>query len=298
LRTAAPAAVMTIGCVNGMATWAARLALGPGVPVWARETNSLVHRFDRGRHGAGLDEVLCRQAYRRAASGLICPAWRMALEFKDAFGLPYDPVVIGNPIDIAHVRAQSEEHVGHRWFCADGPLLVAVGRLTRQKGFDLLLEAMTLIRTDPPTRLIILGGGGDAGRLKEAVAGLGIRERVELAGFRRNPYPFMKRATALVVPSRWEGFGNVIVEAMCLGTPVVASDCRWGPGEIITTGKDGILVPPGEPRALADALMNVIARPGLAASLAGGGLKRAESFNASAITRQYEQVFSGPPSRQ
>ncbi|MDP8246637.1 MAG: glycosyltransferase [Candidatus Tritonobacter lacicola] len=298
LRRVSPAVVMTVGCVNGLAAWAARLTLGPGIPIWARETNSPVYRFDRSRRGARLEEALCRWSYRRAVSGLICLSRRMAMEFKDAFRLPYDPVTIGNPVDIARTRALAGEHVDHRWFREDGPLLVAVGRLTRQKGFDLLLEAMAMVRTKPPARLIILGRGEDEERLRDSVGRLALEERVELPGFRLNPYPFMKRATALVLPSRWEGFGNVIVEAMCLGTPVVASDCRWGPGEIITHGRDGLLVPPEEPGALAGALTAVISRPGLASALSGGGLRRAESFEAGAITGRYERILSGAPSRK
>jgi glycosyltransferase involved in cell wall biosynthesis len=101
----------------------------------------------------------------------------------------------------------------------------------------------------------------------------------------------MARARVFVLASLWEGFGNVIVEAMACGVPVISADCPWGPGEIITHGTDGLLVRPGDGGALADALARVLDDPALARKLAGGGLLRAEAFSADVVVPRYERVL-------
>jgi glycosyltransferase involved in cell wall biosynthesis len=114
---------------------------------------------------------------------------------------------------------------------------------------------------------------------------------VRFMGFQANPYPFMRAADLFVLSSRWEGFGNVIVEAMAVGTPVVATDCNHGPREIIRHGESGLLAPPGDDAALATAMLRVLRDPALAARLAAGGAERARSFAAPAIAERYGELF-------
>ena len=103
--------------------------------------------------------------------------------------------------------------------------MVGVGRLARQKGFDLLLRAFAAL-DDPGLHLVVLGKGPEEGALKALAHSLGVAERFHLPGFLANPWSVVTRAQAFCLPSRWEGFGHVIVEAMACGTPVVVSDCR------------------------------------------------------------------------
>lgn len=173
----------------------------------------------------------------------------------------------------------------------DGPLLVGCGRLTKQKGFPQLLEALAMLRQSVPARLCLVGEGPDRCLLQEQVRSLRLRDSVDIVGFQSNPFRFMAAADVFVLSSLWEGFGNVIVESMACGTPVVATSCRSGPDEIIEDRVNGMLVPPDNPRALADALTHLLTDTGLYRRLRENGKRRARDFSVESITRRYEQLF-------
>lgn len=174
---------------------------------------------------------------------------------------------------------------------ADGPLVVACGRLTEQKGFPDLLDALAILRRTIPAQLWLVGEGRDRSMLQSRIRSLRLERAVRLVGFQSNPFRFMAAADVFVLSSRWEGFGNVIVEAMACGTPVVATNCRSGPNEIIQDGVNGLLVPPKDPTALANALMRLLTNDRLKRRLSEAGKRRARDFADGAITRQYEQLF-------
>jgi glycosyltransferase involved in cell wall biosynthesis len=171
------------------------------------------------------------------------------------------------------------------------PLIVACGRLTPQKDYPTLLRALARVRRELPATLWIVGQGEQRGELEALADRLEVASAVRFMGFQANPYPFMRAADLFVLSSRWEGFGNVIVEAMAVGTPVVATDCNHGPREIIRHGESGLLAPPGDDAALATAMLRVLRDPALAARLAAGGAERARSFAAPAIAERYGELF-------
>jgi glycosyltransferase involved in cell wall biosynthesis len=159
--------------------------------------------------------------------------------------------VMPNPIADAARPAQGESETQHK---TDWTLL-AMGRLSHEKGFDLLLQAFALIaKRQPRWRLQIWGEGVLRSQLEHCADTLGLRERVQFAGFTRNPFEVMRRADLFVVSSRCEGFSNVLAEAMACGLPVVSFDCPSGPRHIVRDGIDGRLVPPQDVAALAAAL--------------------------------------------
>lgn len=172
------------------------------------------------------------------------------------------------------------------------PVFVACGRLTAQKNFPLLLHALAQVNRQRPANLLLLGDGPLRSALEAEAAQLGLADRVVFAGFRRNPYAFMHRATAFVLSSDYEGFGNVVTEAMACGTPVVSTDCPHGPREILESGKWGALVPVGDAVSLAAALLAVLADPAAARLKADAARRRATDFEAGAIVRQHESLFS------
>ena len=149
-----------------------------------------------------------------------------------------------------------------RWWRGGGAALIGVGSLKPAKGFDLLIDAVALLRgsgCDP--RLLILGEGPERAALEARIEGLGLHDHVRLAGFRADPYPYMRAADLFVLSSRWEGLGNVIAEALACGTNVVSTDCPSGPAELLEHGRYGRLVPPGDPQALADGIRAALAQP-------------------------------------
>jgi len=132
---------------------------------------------------------------------------------------------------------------------------------------------------------MILGEGEERPNLEALVRELGLEEDVALPGFVENPYKYMKRAAVFVLSSRWEGFGNVLVEAMALGTPVVATDCPSGPAEILEGGKWGRLVPVGNHEALAEATLQVLRGEKVGASA------RALMFSVERMLEEYANVL-------
>ncbi len=149
----------------------------------------------------------------------------------------------------------------HPWFRDDPPVILGAGRLSKQKDFPTLLHAFALIRAQRPARLMIIGEGEDRTSLLQLAERLGVADDMLLLGFQENPFAFMKAADLFVLSSTHEGFGNVILEALAAGCPVVSTDCPAGPGEILDGGRFGHLVPVGDPAAMAEAIMDTLDRP-------------------------------------
>lgn len=173
-----------------------------------------------------------------------------------------------------------------------GPLILGCGRLVEQKGFPYLLDAFAITRERiPGAALWIVGEGPQQPALERQIEALSLSQSVRLLGFKDNPYRYMAAADLFVLSSIFEGFGNVVAEAMACGTPVVSTDCPHGPGEIITDGVNGLLVPPRDPQALADAIVRVLEDPALAKRLAEAGRARSRDFGSPIIAEGYAKVF-------
>ncbi len=213
------------------------------------------------------------------------------------FGIRQDVIsIIHNPIDIREIQRLSIEDVDHSWFLAPVPIILAVGRLTKQKGYPYLLRAFSEVRKSLDCRLLIIGEGEDREMLVRMVNEMGLNNEVELLGFQPNPFKYMARSSLLVLSSLYEGFGNVIVEAMALGLPVISTDCPSGPSEIIDGGKNGLLVPLEDAVAMAQAMVNVLTDDALRETLSKGGKARACAFAIARIIESYRSVFLEDPS--
>ncbi len=196
--------------------------------------------------------------------------------------------VVPNPVVTPELREQAAQPVEHPWF-ADGeaPLVLAVGRLAPQKDHATLLRAFALVSRSEPARLVVLGDGPERGRLLRLAHELGIAERVDLPGFRVNPFAYMSKARLLANSSLFEGFPNVLAQAMACGTPVVSTDCEHGPREILEGGKWGRLVPVGDAEAMAEAILDTLRapiEPGMLASRAG-------AYSAEASVERYVEAL-------
>jgi len=164
--------------------------------------------------------------------------------------------LIRNPLDLTYITRLAEEKVVHPWlFNNDGSLLVSVGRLTAAKDFVTLIKAFKLVSDKRASKLIIIGEGECREKLEEKVSELGLQKYVDFLGFQENPYPFVLRADLFVLSSQWEGFPNVILEALALGRNVVSTDCHAGPAEILSGIGGCNLVPVGDPEKLSNAIL-------------------------------------------
>jgi len=165
-------------------------------------------------------------------------------------------LVIPHPIIINAISASKEESIEN---IGINDYILATGRLTRPKGYPFLIKAYSLISKEITNDLVILGVGEEESNLKKMVINLGLQKRVHFLGYQENPYKFMRNASLFVLSSLWESFAIVLTEAMACGVPIISTDCPSGPGEIITNGKNGTLVPPADEKALADSMLKLLA---------------------------------------
>ncbi|WP_433323797.1 glycosyltransferase family 4 protein [Spirillospora sp. CA-294931] len=177
----------------------------------------------------------------------------------------------------------------------DRKTILAAGRLTRQKGFDLLLRAYEpLAREHPDWTLRIFGSGRKRARLRAMITELGLEGRVELRPRTPDLPGEMVRSSIFVLSSRHEGMPMVVIEAMAKGLAVVAFDCPTGPGEMITHRTDGLLVPPGDVARLTEALRELIEDPGLRDRLGEGALVASKAYDLDDIGPRWAALVAEP----
>jgi len=241
-----------------IATVLCRPFFPPQTKVLIREeTSTTAHNVQRARNTALWSFLY---GLYGKADKVICVADYVLEELACNYGVARGKLVrIYNPVDVAEVRSLAE--AGGSPYSGEGPHLVAAGRLSPEKGFDILLDAMTLLRIAlPHSQLTILGEGECRAELLAQRDRLGLAEAVHLPGFQPNPFPYFKHAALFVLPSRFEGFGLVVIEALAAGTAVVASDCPGPLREILGSCTQARLVPPGDPQELAGAIVSALDR--------------------------------------
>ncbi|MEO7277720.1 MAG: glycosyltransferase [Sphingomicrobium sp.] len=223
----------------------------------------------------------------RHADGRVAVSRGVATDLA-AFGrLPLASIdVIYNPIAIPAKIETSAEAEG-LWGSGLGPRILNVGGFRRQKNQRLLLEAFARLKARD-ARLIVLGEGPLRDEIVGDIARLGLGGRVAMPGFTRDPWPFYKSADLFVLSSDYEGFGNVIVEALAADLPVVSTDCPSGPAEILGGGKYGALTPCGDVEALAAAIDHALTQPPPA-----GMAQRAAEFSPDRAARAYRDLLFG-----
>ncbi|HEY8053932.1 MAG TPA: glycosyltransferase [Steroidobacteraceae bacterium] len=242
-------------------------------------------RTDPRVHRVGHTWTWLRQITYRHCAGLVVPTQAVASWVSpSAAGAP--PVtVIPNPV----LRPGTP---GSRAVPGARPYLFAAGRLIHLKGFDLLIRALALLmRCGADFDLVIAGAGVEEAGLRRLASELGVSARLRLIGRVESLESWMAAAFAFVLSSRYEGFPNVLLEALASGTPVIATDCPSGPREILEGGNCGILVPCDDPEAIATAVTTLQANPGLQARLRTLGPRVIERFGVPAVAAQWESLM-------
>ena len=249
----------------------------------------------RYEHGIGRHAFvrMAISATALLADGVIVPSRGTARELTRRFFCPPGKIfTVSNGIDRAEVRrlaqAPPPATLSRR---ADRLTVTTVARLSPEKRVDTLLRAFTLIAEKYPVDLAVVGDGPTAPDLKELARELGIGSRVNWLGHQKNVYPVLRRSACFVHCCEFEGFGYAMLEALACGTPVIAHDCPYGPRDVLDEGRYGLLVPPEDVRALADALEALMTDPERRAELAAKGKERAAYFSISRMVNGYESIF-------
>ncbi|MFC1452893.1 glycosyltransferase [Verrucomicrobiota bacterium] len=222
------------------------------------------------------DHMRCSASMRRVfaavprlyplADAVIAVSEGVARDLADNFNVPRERILtIYNPVITPAILKKAGEPPDHPWFAEDRPVVLAVGRLDRQKDYLTLLDAFAGVRAQRDARLLILGEGPERKRLEARIFELRLGDDVQMPGFVENPFACMKRARVFVLSSAWEGLGNCLVEAMACGCPVVSTDCPSGPAEILDNGRYGHLAEVGSSPQLAEAIVEVLDGRGRAA---------------------------------
>lgn len=263
LRRYCPTSLLTgLHYPSEIALWAKRLS-GVSTRVVVSERNHLSMKAKNyNQLSVRLTPLMARLFYPWA-DGITTVSRGLAEDLAKITGLPLEQIeVIYNPTITPEISVLAEMPVEHPWFSlGEPPVILGVGRLYPQKDFSTLIRAFARIRKALSARLMILGTGPEEAKLKALVQQLGLEDAVAMPGFVDNPYAYMAKSSVLAMSSVWEGLGNVLIEAMAVGTPVVSTDCPSGPAEILNYGEYGVLTPVGNDCALADGILSVLSEP-------------------------------------
>ena len=245
--------------LTGLAVLGARLSR-TGVPVTVSEhSDARRNPSIRGLHRRALPHLMPRLL--RGARARVAVSAGVRESMAVAGGLdPATIEVIHNPARALERPVPPAEDAATAAWRAAGTRLIAIGTLKPVKRFDLALEALARLAPARDAHLLILGEGAERAALEAQAARLGLRGRVHLPGFRPEPARDLASADLFVLSSDHEGFGNVILDALQMGVPVISTDCLSGPAEILEGGRHGVLVPVGEAAALADGIAAALDR--------------------------------------
>lgn len=280
-----PIALLSNGDYVGLANFAGNLSHSPTKIIQVVHVH-VSRYFGKLSSLRAKLKLLTFKHFYRSSDGIITVSKGVAEDVAKLTGLPLEKIqTIYNPVVTADLISKAQAAIEHPWFAInEPPVILGAGRLHPQKDFATLIRAFAIVRQQRPTRLLIIGGEPEQKQeLETLIRDLKLEQDAQLFGFTENPYAYMAKAAVFALSSRYEGFGNVLVEAMATGTPVVSTDCESGPAEILDDGKYGKLVPVSDPNALAEAILETLATPLDASKLQ----ERSQDFTDEKIARQY-----------
>lgn len=259
------------------------------------QRNVATHDYPAHTFNGRIGRFLIRRLYNRA-SRVICNSPGV-VESLGAIGVDEQLcTVVGNPQDVIGIRTAGEAGQSRLWRGNSKLKLIAVGRLISQKGYDVLLPALARLARETDFECLILGRGPLQVALQQQRESLGLTQHVTFYGWDDNPFAAIREADIFLLPSRWEGFGNVLLEAMALGRPIVAADCPGSPKWLLKNNQCGFLFENENSDSLYEAIAPLARDPSLRAEYGRRAARRAEDFSVEAMADQYMRaLFPGRP---
>ena len=238
-----------------------------------------------------LSEWIRPYTYKKA-DVIIANSKRLADDFGKQIGK--EVVTVYNPIDIEHVKTQMQEEIEaelkQEAESYQGKLLVAVGRLSVQKDYGTLLRGFAKSR-HADTKLWILGEGSERSNIEALIKELGLENGVQLIGYRRNVYKYLKYGTIYILSSLYEGCPNSLIEAVAVGLPCIAADCLSGPDEVLLHGEGGLLFPVGDDKALAECIDAYLDDAKMLESKAKMATEEVRRFSIENTLKMYREII-------
>jgi len=242
-------------------------------------------RIDPHSHREATTWMALRHITYRYADAVAVQTESAARWFRKRLGRLPPVAVVPNPVAVVAGCCKSSAQVPK-------PFVLAAGRLVHQKGFDVLIRAFAVAAHDcPDLRLAIAGEGPQAGLLRELVTELKLNDRVMFLGIVSGLQALMHEADVFVLSSRYEGFPNVLLEALACGLPVIATDCPGGPREILHDGEFGLLVPCEDPIALGAALRRMATDARLRTELSARAPRATAKYTVDGVVARWEQLL-------
>lgn len=308
LRRERPEALLALDEYTHLLALMARILSGARTRIVLRIGNMLTELFKRyhDQKSKIILPFLIKRLYKRA-DGIIANSRGVADDVIKVTGADKNNVsVISNPKDIGLIRSLAKERAGHVWLERKTlPVIMAVGRLRVQKNLPLLIGAFSKVAKEIPSRLIIVGGGREEGRLRDFIRSLQAENIISLTGYMDNPHAYMGKADMFVSASLWEGMPNSVLEAMACGLPIIASDCSSGPREILAPETDyrfrlkngveyakyGVLTAVNDEDALTQAMIKLLSDAESRAKYASLSEERAKNFDSKKIIGEYARAL-------
>lgn len=238
--------------------------------------------------------VFMKRLFYKRADWITTVSEGVKQDLVQLFQLSPDRIqVVYNPVVTPDLFSLMSDPVDHPWFRDSTPIILAAGRLIKDKDFKTLIDAFARVRSRQLARLVILGEGPLEGSLKRRVRGYSLEKDVWFVGFDKNPFRYMARSTVFVLSSRNEGLPGVLIQAMACGAAVIATDCHAGPSEIITPGLDGWLVPVGDYEALAERMAFLLENPEARQRMADTARRTSMRFSEDLVLTNYVDAFIG-----
>lgn len=260
LRREKPAALLSGGDVSNAVAMVASILAGRTAQCVISQRAMMLHAWQAQKPKTWWAWMIVLKMLYRRAKLIICNSEAARRELIDNLGLDGAKCqVIYNAVDIDHIQRQAEALPGDPWFAPDAPpIVISVGSLSPRKDMATLIRAFEIARQTHACHLILLGEGPERDRLEALVRACNLEHCVRMPGFVSNPFPMIRRARVLVSASLTEGCPNTLQQALACGTPIVATDCPGGSSEILENGRWGRLVPVGNAKTMAAAIVRTL----------------------------------------